>query len=206
MDIARTSGDTDQPVKIVLHMRARPGAREALEAWIRDLLEAAARSADLTGSSVVKSGRDEYIVLVRFVSQARLEQWESTPEVRGLLHRGEGLMESAEAPVRRTGLETWFTLPGLSPPSEAPPAWKMALVTWLALLPQVIALGYVVPRSWPALVQVAISTAIPVSMLTWVVMPRLTRLLYRWLYVSSAPPPRLAPAPGASPTGKVEAP
>jgi antibiotic biosynthesis monooxygenase (ABM) superfamily enzyme len=206
MDIARTSGDTDQPVKIVLHMRARAGGRDALEAWIKDLVEAAARSADLTGSSVVKSGRDEYIVLVRFVSQARLEQWESTPEVRRLLHRGEDLMESAEEPVRRTGLETWFTLPGLSPPLEGPPKWKMALVTWLALLPQVIALGFVVPRSWPVLVQVAISTAIPVSMLTWFVMPRLTRLLYRWLYGSRAPAPRLAPAPRASSTGGVEAP
>ena len=206
MDIARTSGDTDEPVKIVLHMRARPGAREALEAWIKDLVEAAARSADLTGSSVVKSGRDEYIVLVRFVSQARLEQWESTPEVRRLLHRGEGLMESAEEPVRRTGLETWFTLPGLSASLEGPPAWKMALVTWLALLPQVIALSFVIPASWPFLANVALSTAIPVSMLTWVVMPRATRVLYRWLYASSAPAPRLAPASRPSSTGRAEAP
>lgn len=186
MDIARTQGLVTDPVKIVLHMRARSGAREALEAWIRELLDAAARSAELAGSSVVTAGRDEYIVLLRFTSHEALEQWESSPEVRTLLHRAEKLMEVGEPPVRRTGLETWFTLPGLPAPATAPPQWKMALMTWLSLLPQVIALSFVIPASWPLLASVAVSTAIPVAMLTWVVMPRLTRLLYGWLYAPAA--------------------
>jgi antibiotic biosynthesis monooxygenase (ABM) superfamily enzyme len=37
-------------------------------------------------------------------------------------------------------------------------------------------------KSLPFPLGAAISTAIPVAMLTWVVMPRLTKLLYRWLY------------------------
>src|SRR5207245_1202860 len=85
----------------------------------------------------------------------------------------------------RTGLETWFTVPGLPAPPTAPPRWKMALVTWLALLPQVIILSHVVPKGFPFLLSVALSTAIPVAMLTWVIMPRLTRLLYGWLYAQS---------------------
>jgi len=32
------------------------------------------------------------------------------------------------------------------------------------------------------LLEQALSTIIPVVMLTWVVMPALTRLLHRWLY------------------------
>jgi len=199
MDIARTQGGVTEPVKIVLHMRPRAGERAALEAWIHELLELAGRSADLVGSSVISAGSDEYIVLLRFTSHDALAQWESTPVVRNLLHRAEGLMEAGEPPLRRTGLETWFTLPGLPAPVAAPPRWKMALVTWLALMPQVIALSFVVPPSWPLLAGVAVSTAIPVAMLTWVVMPRLTRLLYGWLYAPrSATEPAVASG-GASP-------
>jgi uncharacterized protein len=38
------------------------------------------------------------------------------------------------------------------------------------------------PFGLPFLIEAAVSTAIPVVMLTWVVMPRLSRMLYRWLY------------------------
>jgi antibiotic biosynthesis monooxygenase (ABM) superfamily enzyme len=60
----------------------------------------------------------------------------------------------------------------------------MALVTWCALLPQVVALSLVLPNSLPFLVAVAVSTAVPVCLLTWLVMPALTRALHGWLYPS----------------------
>ena len=41
----------------------------------------------------------------------------------------------------RSGLDTWFTLPDMPAPVKPPPKWKMALVTWLALFPMVIALS-----------------------------------------------------------------
>jgi antibiotic biosynthesis monooxygenase (ABM) superfamily enzyme len=55
------------------------------------------------------------------------------------------------------------------------------------LLPMVVALGYVFrPFRLPVLLEQALSTIIPVVLLTWVVMPTLTRLLYRWLYSETA--------------------
>ena len=51
----------------------------------------------------------------------------------------------------------------------------------------VIALAYIfAPFRLPFLVEVSLSTAIPVALLTWVVMPALTRLLYGWLYPRDA--------------------
>lgn len=47
----------------------------------------------------------------------------------------------------------------------------------------VIALAYLfAPLRLPFLIQAVLSTAIPVAMLTWIIMPRLTRALYHWLY------------------------
>ena len=65
----------------------------------------------------------------------------------------------------------------------------MALMTWVALLPQVIILALALaPLRLPFSLDVALSAAIPVAMLTWAVMPNLTRLLYAWLYAGHEGP------------------
>jgi antibiotic biosynthesis monooxygenase (ABM) superfamily enzyme len=175
----------DEPVKIVLERRVRPGAKEPFEQWVKEVVARAARSPALQGSSVLTAREGDYFILLRFESQAELERWQSSPEVVEHLRKGDALATAPDQPVVRSGLETWFTVPGLPASVAAPPKWKMALVTWLALLPQVIILGFLIPKGLPLLVKVSISTAIPVAMLAWVIMPRLTKLLYRWLYPRS---------------------
>jgi len=175
------AGRGQEPVKVVLERRVKPGAEQHFESWVRKLTQAANQSHALEGSSVLTAGNGEYFILLRFSSAAELDAWHSSPEIVALIAEGEAYA-SAREPTVRTGLETWFTLPGIPAPATAPPKWKMALVTWLALLPQVIALSFIVPKGLPFPLGPAISTAIPVMMLTWVLMPRLTKLLYRWLY------------------------
>lgn len=174
--------ELDAPVKIVLSRRPRPGAREPFEAWVKELLALAARTATLEGSSVLTASDGECFILMRFADARAQARFESSPLVHEHLARGEGLATTSDEVQRSSGLETWFTLPGTAARAAAPPRWKMALVTWLALLPQVIALGFVLPASWPFLAQVALSTAIPVALLTWVVMPALTVWLRGWLF------------------------
>jgi uncharacterized protein len=181
-DRPASSDPAAQPFKIVLERRLRPGAEAAFEAWVHRLLESAGSTGTLQGSSVLRSGGD-FFILLRFASRHDLETWHSSAVVRDHLRRGEELATAADRPLVRSGLETWFTVPGLPQSPMPPPKWKMALVTWLALLPQVLALGKVVPATWPFPFGAAVSTAIPVVLLTWVLMPRLTRLLQRWLYV-----------------------
>ncbi|MCC7386589.1 MAG: antibiotic biosynthesis monooxygenase [Deltaproteobacteria bacterium] len=175
-----------KPVKMVLERRAKPGADDSFKQWIKELLELATRSSRLQGSSVLTSHEGEYFILLRFASQGDLDDWQASPPVAELLRRGEQLATAPDQPIVRTGLETWFTLPGVPAPPSAPPRWKMALVTWLALLPQVVVLSFILPKEIPPLVAMAVSTAIPTVMLTWVIMPRLTKLLYLWLYAHSS--------------------
>jgi antibiotic biosynthesis monooxygenase (ABM) superfamily enzyme len=87
-----------------------------------------------------------------------------------------------------TGLESWFTLPG-QPGLVPPPPYKMALVTWLTIFPLITAIVAVTGpmlKGLPLAVRLAITTAIAVPLMTWVVMPRVTRLLRRWLYPDHA--------------------
>jgi uncharacterized protein len=75
-------------------------------------------------------------------------------------------------------------LPSRSIAPAVPPRWKMALVTWLALFPQVVILSLLIPSALPMVIRIALLTAAPVAMLTWLVMPLLSELLHEWLYAA----------------------
>jgi antibiotic biosynthesis monooxygenase (ABM) superfamily enzyme len=83
-----------------------------------------------------------------------------------------------------TGLETWFTLPG-QPGAPPPSPYKMALLTGITIFPLITAIVAVTGpllESLPVAVRLGITTALTVPLMTWVVMPRVTRLLRGWLY------------------------
>jgi len=182
MNRLMNSEDPAAPVKMVMERRIKPGAKDAFSLWVRELMAEAARSPALQGSSVFTAGEDDCFILLRFASQAELERWRSSSEVLELLRRGDAHATDPGQPHIQSGLETWFTVPGHPMPRMPPPKWKMALVTWLALLPQALLLGAIIPGGLPVLVRVSLSTALPVAMLTWVLMPRLTKRLSGWLY------------------------
>lgn len=171
------------PVKVAIERHVRPGQDAAFRAWATRLTAAAHDAPGHEGSSVIGgSSGGAQVILLRFASEPSAQRWCASPVYRALLREADASSVPGEAPQVRSGLETWFTIPG-APPRPAPPRWKMALVTWLALLPQVVALAYLLaPLHLPFLVNAAVSTAIPVAMLAWVVMPRLTRQLEGWLH------------------------
>src|SRR4030095_12648257 len=98
-------------------------SRTAVEAWIRDLLDSATRTGALQGSSVLTEG-GRLFVLLRFASPEDRDRWRNSLEVVALRARGPSFI-SPGPPVERTGLETWFALPGTSAAAAAPPKWKM---------------------------------------------------------------------------------
>jgi antibiotic biosynthesis monooxygenase (ABM) superfamily enzyme len=184
MDSSRPGGLANEPVKVIVERRIRPGAEGKLTAWAERFVAAAARSGSLEGSSVLAPAHSgSLLVLLRFASTKELECWQGSADYQRLLDEADRISDSGAHSQVRTGMETWFTLPDSPIPQSPPPKWKMALTTWIGLFPMVVALGFIFqPFAMPVLVAQAISTLIPTALLTWVVMPKLTRLLYGWLY------------------------
>jgi len=175
------------PVTTVVTRRAKPGHEADYERLLEEMIATASRFPGHLGVEVFRPQRGsggEYRVVYRFDTAEHLRAWlDSDEHVAGL----ERLEPHAAGPLRRrflTGLESWFTLrerPGAPPP----PPYKMALLTWITIFPLitlvVLALEPVLTEL--ALVpRLALTTAVTVPLMTWVVMPRVTRALRGWLF------------------------
>ena len=86
----------------------------------------------------------------------------------------------------QTGLETWFTLPGLKTLSQSPPPrWKMAIVIFFAAYAISSVSRYVLNPfigQWSLFGNAVIFSAILVVSLTYFALPIMNRLLRHWLY------------------------
>ena len=82
--------------------------------------------------------------------------------------------------------EAWFRSP-----HRPPPKWKMAVATFIGVFPVAmllnLALGPAI-RSWPFLLSNALFNACVVILLTWLVMPLVTRALHGWLNADERKP------------------
>src|SRR5881396_366614 len=129
------------------------------------------------------SGSREYGIIRKFASRDALMAFRTSPEYLGWNELAVELTEGSGRVEELTGLESWFTLPGA--PLRALPKWKMAIATFLGVFPVATILNLTLGpaiRSWHFLVANAVFNACIVALLTWVVMPLITRALHGWLH------------------------
>jgi len=177
----------DPPVTAVASRRVKQGREQEFEEWLSGILAAANQAPGYLGSEVLRpsDGKEdnEYRVVFRFDHASNLHAWENSEERQRWLRKVEPLQYEEKVHVL-TGLETWFTLPSkVGEPS--PPRYKMVVVTWLGVFP-IVTILFSVFGHWlnllPTLVRTLVFTAVMVTLMTYVVMPRITRLFSFWLY------------------------
>ena len=183
----------DTGVTVVVRRRVRPDAGPEFEAWLQGILAATAAFPGHLGANVVRpspGASQDWVVMFRFDSAVHLEAWESSEVRAAWLARAEAFTVGEAEKRTVTGLEYWFSLPDRAA-TQPPPVWKMALVTLVGLFPLVLFLAPVLLRLLAALpgpVAVFLNVAILVVLMTWVVMPALTRLARPWLFPDPPPP------------------
>ena len=176
----------DPPVTAVASRRVKPGREDEFEQWTSGILSAANGFPGYLGSNVVRpSGPedDEYQIVFKFDHASNLKRWEESDERGAWLRRVQPLVHEENVRVL-TGLETWFTLSS-KPGEPAPPRYKMVVVTWIAVFPlatAIFALTQPLLGGLPTVIRTLVFTLIMVTTMTYVVMPRVTRLFSFWLY------------------------
>jgi antibiotic biosynthesis monooxygenase (ABM) superfamily enzyme len=189
---AELPAEVEGPVTTTVTRRVRPGHEAAYEGFLAGISGAARAFPGYLGVEVFRPAPgaiDDYRIVYRFDTVAHLRAWLDSAERAAWLARAE---PHVAGPIQRrvlTGLEGWFTLP--APPGvPPPPPSKMALVTWATIFPLitlvVVATAPLV-GGWPLVARLAVTTGVTVPLMTWVVMPRVTRLLRPWLYPGRRP-------------------
>lgn len=131
---------------------------------------------------------ETYTVILRFDTTENLKLWMESTERARLIEKARPLFVGADDFEISSGLDFWFTPAGAR--AKLPVRWKQFLITWSAIYP----LALVVPVGVAPLLKAAGLPAIPplttlavtgvvVFLMVYVVMPRYTRLVHRWLFL-----------------------
>lgn len=182
-----TEPGQEGPVTVSISRQVMPGCEAAYEAWISGVIEAASSYPGHQGSNVLRpsaSTQNRYVLIYRFDSYENCQNWESSALRGQWLDKLDGLVQGDAEVQRGTGLEFWFELPEL-PVNKHPSPHKMALVLISVVYVLVIALNLLLA---PILVdsglwlKSAVIVILQVLLMTYLVMPRVTRLLRSWLF------------------------
>jgi uncharacterized protein len=167
--------------------RVKPGHESSYEQFLEAIIAAASEFPGHLGVEVFRpqaASGGEYRTVYRFDTAEHLRAWLDSDVHAAWLERAEPHVIGPMRTSFVTGLETWFTLsdqPGRLPP----PPYKMALLTWLTIFPLItfiVAITGPLLHELPLILRLGITTALAVPLMTWVVMPRVTRLFRGWLY------------------------
>lgn len=194
----------EQSVTVTISRTVQSGRQAEFEALLREFVPKSLTFSGHLGVHVLKPAEGEsrdYHVVLKFATREQLERFREWPDYQRFRAAIEPLLEREPCIEELTGLESWITLPGV-PALRPLPRWKMAIVTLLGVYPTSLLIGVLVRpwlTTWPDWLQSLIYAVCMVALLTWVVMPLLTRLLARWLYPE-------ARAAGLKPNGRKSAP
>jgi antibiotic biosynthesis monooxygenase (ABM) superfamily enzyme len=183
----------EPPVTIVVRRRIRAGRESAYEQRLEALLRGAAALPGYLGAQIARpapGAAPEYTSVFRFDTLDNLRAFEESPLRRAFLADVAPLSEMPAQWKQMTGLEFWFT-----PPAGAlvpqPSRWRMCVLLIVVVYLMVLSIGSLVGwglRGWPFELRLLVTIIIEVILMTYLLMPRLTRWLARWIYPAPRSP------------------
>lgn len=131
-------------------------------------------------SEPVPGVQTEYVVSFTFASRADLDRWMDSESRRDVLRLVEPFLEGERTLNVVGGFGGWF----VAEDQRAPRSWKQAIAVLVALYPTTFTLSLL--QRWVApdiqwMFGLFVSNVVGIAILTWILMPPLTRLLDSWL-------------------------
>lgn len=175
--------DTALTVTAVASFRIDPSANDEFREWYRRLHDVLDRFDGFIRSELVEpvpGTQDDTAIIFSFTDRASLDRWLDSSERRRVLAEIDPILESERTVNIVGGFAGWFS----GETSTAPERWKQAALVLLALYPTSMALGVLRDQLYPDLTNplaVLVGNVIGVAILSWLLMPVLTRRFAGWL-------------------------
>jgi uncharacterized protein len=174
----------DKPIHIAITRRIKPGCEAEFQKLLQEFFKTSFAHIGVHGASMLVpppgSPSPEFGILRTFANAQERDAFYASPMFKAFDEKVRPLTEGDPVHRELTGLEAWFRSP-----QNPPPRWKMAVATYLGVVPVIMGLSLTigpVVRSWNFVLNNLIFNACVVALLTWVVMPLITRILHRWLH------------------------
>lgn len=182
--ILATRTQSQQGVTAVSSFRLRPDAAgatfDAAYAQLRRAVESFDGSIQCELFAAEPGLQDETIVVFSFDNRTLLDRWLNSPERIEAMAKIDPLLLADRTTNVIGGFAGWFA----NPSGSRVRTWKQAALVLVALYPTALAVGFVRDLFLPDLagpVATFISNAVGVAILSWLVMPPLTRRFADWL-------------------------
>ena len=183
----RTMTNQSQHVTAVITHRVRSGRETGYEEWIKGIAADARQFAGHLGVNILRpqpGASSDYVIVLQFDSCPNLDAWLNSDVRKGWIERVQPLIQEQESVQVLTGLESWFQLPKQA---AAPKRYKQAILIWVGvMIVSLLVQPLLAPvlQFLPWLLRVAVSVAVTVILLSYVIMPRLTRWFKGWLFTT----------------------
>jgi uncharacterized protein len=188
--MSQTDQQTDA-ITLVISEVVKPNRIQEYEAWSWGINQAARQYEGCIGVNVIRPldhAYPEYVVIVKFDNYDNFRRWKNSPTYHQWIEKARGLV--VDRSYRQFGgLEIWFSLPKNVPAELPKPAYyKQVILGVMAVYPLILLSNALLSpflAGLPPLIGLLISVIFVSSLLTYPVMPLLTKLLGFWLYPAS---------------------
>lgn len=184
------TNDTNGVVTTVVTRRVKADRHDDYERSLRQLLADVEHLDGYLGADIhppATSGDPIYTSVFRFASLEQRNDFQAGEINRRFLETIDPLVDSDPVWATHTGLEMWFAPPpGTVVPQ--PVRWRMALLLGTVVYVLVLVLGRIAAAligDWPTPLRLAVVIAIEIILMTYLILPRLTHGLARWIYPRS---------------------
>ena len=170
------------PIHVAITRRVKIGREGEFQQALRDFFQKSFAQDGVLGAHMLTplpgSDSREFGLLRTFVDEKTRDEFFESGMFKAWEAKVRTLTDGEPVHHQLHGLEAWFR--SLSPP----PRWKMFIATFLGVLPVVTVLNVTLGPAilpWNFFLRTAVFNGCMIALLTWAIMPIMTRVLHNWL-------------------------
>ena len=176
-------------VTTIISHKVKPGHYKDFEEWHKKILAKVSTHDGFQNITIIKPNdpiNPEYVVIVQWSNYENLRKWQQSDDFKQMIKESEKFTLSVKQLHEASGMEIWFDWPKDAKHLSKPSFYKQTLIAIIVVLPLIFVVGAISRPllsgfNLPFEIEIVINVLIIAPLIT-LIMPRITKLLYPWLY------------------------